>query len=144
MTVFGVKYRLGLINPEWEKELHSVIANALKKIDGVMPIEVGGYRDHIHMLYSTQGKVSERDIMSRVKIDSSKWVNRNRLCVGRFGWQDGGGHFSYSQGQIETVRNYIRNQAEHHRVVSFREEYEAILKRAGIEIDPFNLPDELT
>lgn len=97
MTVFGVKFRLGLIDPRWEKDLFSVISNALNKLDGVATIEVGGFRDHIHMLYSSQGKLSEREIMRLVKIDSAKWVNKNRLTVGNFAWQDGGGHFSYSQ-----------------------------------------------
>lgn len=53
MTVFGVKYRLGLIDPRWAPQLYAVIANSLKKLDGVMPIEIGGFKDHVHILYST-------------------------------------------------------------------------------------------
>ncbi len=143
MSVFGVKYRLGLILPKWEKELYAVVANVLNRIEGVQAIEVGGYRDHIHMLYRTAGKVGETAIMTTVKIESSKWINRNRLCVGRFGWQDGGGHFSYSRGQVEAVKSYIRNQAEHHRKIPFRDEFAEWLRKACIEIDEYNLPDDL-
>ncbi len=143
MTVFGVKYRLGLIGRSWEKELHSVIANSLKKIDGVIPIEVGGYKDHIHMLYSSQGKVCESEIMARVKTDSSKWINMHKLTVGRFGWQSGGGHFSYSKGQLDAVVNYIRRQPEHHKVKTFREEYNEWLERAGITVERYMLPEDL-
>ena len=142
MTVFGVKYRLGLISPKWEKQLHAVIANILNRIDGVHAIEIGGYKDHIHILYSTSGKVSETSVMTTVKVESSKWINRNKLCVGKFGWQDGGGHFSYSQGQVEVVRNYIRNQAEHHRTISFHDEFAEWLHRACVEIDEYSLPSE--
>ncbi len=142
MTVFGVKYRLGLIDPHWAPQLYAVIANSLKKLDGVMPIEIGGFKDHVHILYSTQGKLSEVDIMSRIKVDSSKWINSHRLTVGRFGWQDGGGHFSYSQGQVEAVRTYIRNQWHHHSVVSFREEYEKWLQTSGAEYCPYHLPSD--
>ena len=143
MTVFGVKYRLGLIGKAWQNELYAVIATSLKKIDGVMPIEVGGYKDHIHMLYSSQGKVSEMDIMARVKTDSSKWVNAHKLTVGKFGWQSGGGHFSYSKGQLDAVVNYIRRQPEHHKVKTFREEYSEWLERAGIGTDNYMLPEDL-
>ena len=143
MTVFGVKYRLGLIGRVWQNNLYAVIANSLKKIDGVMPIEVGGYKDHIHMLYISQGKVSEMDIMARVKTDSSKWVNTHKLTVGKFGWQSGGGHFSYSKGQLDAVVNYIRRQPEHHKIKTFREEYSEWLERAGIVADNYMLPEDL-
>ena len=143
MTVFGVKYRLGLIEESWKEKLYAVIANTLKKIDGVMPIEIGGYKDHIHMLYSTQGKISETEIMTRVKTESSKWINSHRLTVGRFGWQSGGGYFSYSKSQLNSVVNYIRNQTEHHRVKTFHEEYAEWLSKIGIRDMQYLLPDEL-
>lgn len=143
MSVFGVKYRLGLIDPKWEKQLHSVIANSLKQLDGVMPIEVGGFHDHIHMLYSSQGKVSEAEILKYVKKDSSRWVNRNRLTVGRFGWQDECGSFSYSKSQVKQVKQYIRNQPIHHANVSFRDEYAHCLKSYRGEFDESELPENL-
>ena len=142
MSVFGVKYRLGLIDPQWDAQLYAVIATALNKIEGVKALEIGGDKFHVHILYSTRGKVAELEIMRRVKIDSSKWINEHRLTVGRFGWQDGGGNFSYSQSQLETVKAYIRNQKEHHRVKSFREEYEDLMRRFDAEITPYSLPDD--
>ena len=143
MAVFGVKYRLGIIHLNWSKELYAVIAEVLKGIDGVMPVEIGGYKDHVHILFSTQGKIADRTIISVVKTESSKWINRNRLCLGRFGWQDGCGVFSYSKGQVEKVKNYIRNQWEHHRYVSFQEEYQSFLLRNGIDISKYSLPEDL-
>lgn len=142
MSVFGVKYRLGLIASQWDARLYAVIATALNKIEGVRALEVGGDQFHVHMLYSTRGKVAELEIMRRVKIDSTKWINENKLTTGRFGWQDGGGNFSYSQSQLESVKAYIRNQKEHHRVKTFREEYEELLHRFDAEITPYSLPDD--
>lgn len=143
MAVFGVKYRIGLIHPGWSKELYAVVAEVLKSMDGIMPIEIGGYKDHVHILYSSQGKVADRTVISVVKAESSKWINRNKLCLGRFGWQDGCGIFSYSKGQIEKVRNYIQNQGEHHRYVSFQEEYQSFLQRSGVDITKYSLPEDL-
>lgn len=143
MSVFGVKYRLGLIDGRWASKLYAVIANSLKSYDGVMPIAVGGFKDHIHILYSSQGKLSEEEILARVKSKSSRWINENRLTVGRFGWQKGGGHFSYSKSQVDSVRNYIHNQAVHHSSVSFREEYARFLTKSGVEFTDDDLPEEL-
>ncbi len=143
MSVFGVKFRLGLIDPKWETQFYAVIANSLKQLDGVMPIEVGGFRDHIHMLYSSQGKISETEILEYVKKDSSRWVNRNRLTVGRFGWQDGGGHFSYSKSQIGKVKEYIRNQSTHHTTISFCEEYAKWLQHHQGGFNNSDLPEAL-
>lgn len=142
MAVFGVKYRLGLINPQWEHKLHAVIGQALKDIPGVMPIEIGGFNDHVHVLFSTTGRVSEEQIVGRIKQESTRWVNANHLVCGRFGWQDGSGRFSYSKSQIDAVRAYIRNQHEHHRRVSFREEYEKYLRALGVDINTFVLPED--
>ena len=108
-----------------------------------MPIKVGGFKDHIHMLYSTQGKISETEIMARVKTESSKWVNSHRLTVGKFGWQSGGGHFSYSHGQLNSVVNYIRHQTEHHKVKTFQEEYAEWLSRIGVKDTQYMLPEKL-
>ena len=143
MAVFGVKYRLGLIHPSWSKELYAFIAQTLKKLEGVMPTEVGGCKYHVHILYSTQGKVADRTIVSVVKTESSKWINRNKLCLGRFGWQEGCGLFSYSRGQIYLVKNYIKNQENHHRVITFQAEFQSFLLRNGIEISKYSLPEDL-
>ena len=143
MMVFGVKYRLGLIEPDWQSKLHSVIGNLVNDLDGVQSLQVGGFKDHVHILISTKGIVSLKEIVRYVKTESSKWVNNNRLTIGRFGWQDGCGKFSYSQSQIAAVKNYISNQEEHHKVISFREEYAGFLKRSGIEITPYLLPEDL-
>ena len=143
MAVFGTKYRNGLIAPRWRDNLYAMIGQMMKRIDGVMPLCIGGYTDHIHILFSTNGKVSEDEIIRRIKIESAKWINTNRLTVGKFGWQDGSGRFSYSPSQLDDVIRYINNQPEHHRHTTFREEYEKWIKRAGLNIEDHTLPEEL-
>jgi putative transposase len=52
-----------------------------------------------------------------------------------FFWQGGYGAFSVSQSAVEEVREYIRNQREHHKRLSFQDEFRAFLKRYEIEFD---------
>ena len=143
MAVFGVKFRLGLIEEQWERNLFAVIGQELKRHEGVMPIAIGGAKDHVHVLFSTLGKISEADIIRNIKAASSRWINKNRLTVGNFGWQDGSGRFSYSFSQLPQVINYIRNQREHHRRITFREEYESWLMKYEIIPGKYDLPNEL-
>jgi hypothetical protein len=41
-----------------------------------------------------------------------------------------------SHSQLETVKKYIQNQAEHHRKMTFQEEYIGFLEKNQIEYDP--------
>ena len=143
MAVFGTKYRNGLISPRWRDNLYAMIGQMMKRIDGVMPLSIGGFTDHIHILFSTDGKVAEDEIIRRIKIESAKWINANRLTLGKFGWQDGSSRFSYSASQLNNVINYINNQHEHHRHVTFREEYENWIKKAGLTVGEYTLPEDL-
>ena len=144
MAVFGVKYRLGLISPKWQKQLYAIMGQTLNGIDGVKAILIGGVNDHVHVLFSTRGLVAEEEIVRKLKTESSMWINANRLTVGRFGWQNGGGRLSYSHSALPALKRYIANQAEHHNKISFREEYERLLINLGVEYVNYDLPEPLT
>jgi putative transposase len=60
-----------------------------------------------------------------------------RNCGG-FEWQEGYGAFSISISGIDETTAYIRNQTEHHRSRSFREEFAMMLRRHGFEHDQSN------
>ena len=142
MAVFGVKYRLGLIKPPWREHLYAVIGQTLSDIEGVKPIKIGGVADHVHVLFSTRGAVPENEIIRHIKTESSLWVNKKRLVTGKFAWQDGSGRMSYSKSALDDVIRYIANQEEHHKRVSFRDEYESWLRNLGIDYCKFDLPED--
>jgi putative transposase len=75
------------------------------------------------------------EIVRVVKANSSKWVHEKWPEHRTFGWQQGYGAFSVSRSGIKDVEDYITNQEEHHRKMSFQEEFTALLKRHGIEFD---------
>lgn len=94
---------------------------------------IGGYVDHIHCLISLGTSQTIEKVMQLIKGESSFWINKNRLCRGRFEWQDAYFAVSVSETLVESVRKYIANQEEHHRTKSFDEEFEGFMKRAGFQ-----------
>ena len=101
--------------------------------------------DHTHLLVGLHPDQSIAELVQLLKSNSSKWLNENRLLPGRFEWQRGYGAFSYAKSQLDNVINYILTQPEHHKRISFREEYLDILKRFEVEYDPrylFNWSEE--
>ena len=90
-------------------------------------------RDHIHMLVSINPTIALSDFMQVLKTETSKWMKENREKFPMFdGWGNGYAAFTYSEKDKETIRRYIINQKEHHKKISFGDEYLAILKEANI------------
>ncbi|HVF44344.1 MAG TPA: IS200/IS605 family transposase [Pyrinomonadaceae bacterium] len=94
---------------------------------------IGGHVDHVHGLISLGTNQTIEKIMQLIKGESSFWINKNRLCRGRFEWQDEYFAVSVSETLVAGVRKYIANQEEHHRTKSFDEEFEGFMKRAGFQ-----------
>ncbi|MCM1484432.1 MAG: transposase [Muribaculaceae bacterium] len=141
MIVFGVKYRLGLIDQKWENDLYAIIGSILKAYD-CSPIKIGGTSDHIHILISKGANApATKDIVRAVKSNSSKWINDNQLCRGKFAWQRGSGRFSYSYDRLNTLIKYIENQRYHHSRMSFRDEMQKFLSAFNVTANPEYLPD---
>lgn len=96
---------------------------------------INGTSDHVHLLIWLPPVVSISEAMRVVKTNSSKWVHAEWSSRAHFAWQIGYGAFSVRQSNVPTVLRYIANQEEHHRKISFQEEFIAYLKRHKIEYD---------
>jgi len=131
-VVFSVKRRENFILPEFENRLYTYMAGILKGMNQ-FSLAVNGYKDHVHLFFELSPNHSLSEIIRVVKANSSKWINTQRFIPGHFNWQEGYGAFSYSRSQRDRVINYILEQDRHHRQVSFREEYLALLKKFEIE-----------
>ena len=55
--------------------------------------------------------------------------------VAKFAWQNGFGAFTVSEYQLDVLRSYICNQADHHRHKTFKEEFVEFLKKQNIEYE---------
>ncbi|MCD6326566.1 IS200/IS605 family transposase [bacterium] len=85
--------------------------------------------EHVHLLIDLPATHSVDEVVKLLKGSSSRWINANRLLVGRFRWARGYAEFSVSQSAMKDVIAYIDGQDEHHRVRTFAEEYEAFARR---------------
>lgn len=132
--IFAPKYRQALITSDWETSLYKYITGIVEARQHKM-IAINGMSDHLHMLVGFRTTQSIADLMQDVKADSSQWINVNRFCGSRFEWQAGYGVFSYAKSQVPSVINYIQTQKEHHRKLTFREEYLAFLEKFEVEYD---------
>ena len=132
--VFAVKGRENVITRNFRDELHRYMSGILKN-DGSYPLAVGGWKDHVHVFFELPVTMSVSKQMQMLKSTSSKWINDNKLVLGRFSWQEGYGSFSYSRSQRDTVINYIMNQEAHHSKETFKEEYMELLIKFEVQFD---------
>jgi REP element-mobilizing transposase RayT len=133
-TVFAVQNRLSLIKKDWQERLYQYII-AIIHNHGHKVLSIGGTSDHIHILIGFRPTQSLSELMQNVKRNSSEWINKEKLVMGKFSWQEGYGAFSYSKSQISKVAKYIENQEEHHTKKTFIEEYKNILNNFELAYD---------
>jgi putative transposase len=133
-AVFAIQNRQHVIAKSWRDELHRYIHGILDHI-GTKPLAIGGWKDHVHVFFGMPVTQNISDIISKVKSNSSRWINEKRFVAEKFNWQGGFGAFSYSRHERDRVIKYIINQEQHHRLVSFREEYLQMLQEFDIAFD---------
>lgn len=95
---------------------------------------VNGHIDHVHALISLNADQTIAKVAQLLKGESSFWINRNNLCRQKFAWQDEYFAVSVSESGIDRVREYIKNQEEHHRIKTFKEEYDEFMTRYGFTL----------
>ncbi len=136
--VFSTKNREKLIQDHFKSRLWAYMGGVAKN-NKMVPLAIGGTKDHIHMLISLCPVISPSKAMQLIKANSSRWINEEFPTKARFTWQEGYYGFSVSPRHIQNVINYINGQEEHHRIRSFEAEYLEFLKVSGIEFDEKNL-----
>lgn len=133
-VVFSTKQRRPWLETYVDEELHKYLATICKTL-GCPSHAVGGADDHVHVACSLSRTVTISKLVQELKQDSSKWIKTKGERLADFAWQNGYGAFSVGQSQLPDLRNYIANQREHHRRVSFQDEYRRICEKYGVTID---------
>jgi REP element-mobilizing transposase RayT len=134
-TVFSTKDRRPLLrDTALRQELHHYLGGILKNLD-CQPIIVGGVEDHVHLLAGLSRICAPAEMVKEVKRGSSLWVKERDAAMRDFGWQNGYEIFSIGSSQIDNVRRYIAEQEQHHRKLSFQDEFRLLLRRYEVAYD---------
>jgi len=131
---FSTKNRENLIDKNIENTLYQYIGGICKSLE-CTPLQVGGYKNHIHILCLLSKKMTTIKLLEQVKKQSSKWVKKQGTKYVNFYWQSGYGIFSVNPTQVSTVIEYIDNQKQHHTKMTFKEELLLLLKKYGSDYD---------
>jgi REP element-mobilizing transposase RayT len=132
--VFSIKNRAPVLAEDVRIPLCAYASAVLRELDSHV-IAMNAWRDHVHILFTLSKNHSLAQVVMEVKRATSIWIKTQGTGFAKFHWQSGYGAFSIGQSGVEEVKTYLANQAEHHRVKSFEEEFRSFLKRYEIECD---------
>ena len=138
-VVFGTKQRAQTITADIRLDLCRYLGGIIKA-EGGLALEINAVADHAHVLFRLPPNVLLSDLLRTLKANSSKWLNDTRVPRRAFAWQQGYAAFTVSQSQVARVAAYVRNQEEHHRKMTFRQELVALFERNGVAYDERYLP----
>jgi putative transposase len=132
--IFSTKNREPWLVPDIAQRLWGFIGG-IARTHKMTALQMGGIEDHVHALITAPPRIAPAQIAQYLKAGSSKWIHEEYRSLRSFSWQDGYGAFTVSKSNIPEVIRYIQNQREHHRKVTFQEEYLEFLRKNGIEYD---------
>lgn len=133
--IFSTKDRAPLIATEIREKVIGYLGGIVRELKG-SPMSINAVADHVHMLIRMPSDVSPAEMMRVVKTNSSRWVHEQWAQQASFAWQTGYGAFSVSESNVDQVKEYIARQEEHHKSITFQEEFIAFLKRHNVQYDP--------
>jgi len=134
--VFATKYRMPLITSVLRNDLYDYLGGVLRGNGGVL-LTAGGMPDHVHLLAGWGTTMPVAKMLKLLKGGSSHWINdQSQTAPDGFSWQEGYGAFTVSASQVPVVRRYILNQEEHHKKVTFVQEFMGLLKKHGVAFNP--------
>lgn len=132
--VFSTKLREQAMIKENRPALFKYIWGILNKSNCHL-YRINGVEDHLHIVTHIHPSVALAGLAKNIKIASSGFIKDNGIFKNFNGWQDGYGAFTYSVKEKDRLIEYVKNQEEHHKVVSFRDEYIELLNEHEIEFD---------
>ena len=125
--IFSTLHRLPIIEETFRQRIEKYITGIVYHNDSQLYF-IYANPEHVHFLASRNPKLSEETLVNIVSESALKFINDNKLSIGVFAWQQSASAFSVSKSEVDKVCRYILNQPEHHKKISFAEEYDTFLK----------------
>ena len=132
--IFSTKHRRSYIDKPIQDDLFNYLGGICKSME-CNPIQVGGHKDHVHILCLMSRKRTQASLLQQVKQSFSKWIKTKGVNYSDFYWQNGYGIFSVNPTQVNLVSKYIRNQEYHHQHMSYKQELRKFLKKYNVKYD---------
>ena len=132
-AVWGTKNRVPFLTSEIRlKTITHIKENAAAK--GIFIDRINGYTEHLHCLFCLGADMSVSKAMQLIKGESAFWLNKQGVNSSKFEWADEYFAVSVSESIVDKVRAYIDRQEEHHKKITFSEEYREFLNKHHLEI----------
>lgn len=131
--VWATKHRFPFLTPD----IRQNVFKHIKENGAVKNIHidfVNGYSEHVHCLVSLNQKQTIAEVVQLIKGESSHWINKQNLTKEKFEWQDEYFAVSISESDVNRVREYIKNQEQHHSKKTFAQEYSAFIEKYGFRL----------
>ena len=132
--VFCAHDRKNTLPVEYHEELYKYIWGIIKNRNGFL-YRINGTENHIHILSDLHPTVALADFIKEIKTASNTWMKASGKYQNFSSWAAGYAALTYAYRDKEMIINYIKNQKEHHKKVSFEDELRALLEEHGIEWD---------
>ena len=132
--VFSTKNNRTFLDEKLLPRLCQYLGGFIRELDGQL-LAANGPEDHIHIAVIITPKIAIMDFVRDIKANTSRWIHQTFDNLQDFAWQDGYSAFTVSQSGMKQVTQYICNQNEHHKRMTFREEIIALYKRHNIKYD---------
>jgi putative transposase len=133
--VFSTKERRAYLqNADLREEMFRMLGHHAKEA-GCPPAHIGGWIDHVHLLCGLSRTVTVAELVEVLKRETSKWVKQRAADLDTFHWQNGYGAFSVSQSSVDQVIHYVDRQPEHHKRMTFQDEFRSLCAKHNVDID---------
>ncbi len=119
------------MEPGFRAEVHAYIGGVTKRLD-CQPIVVGGVADHVHCLVRLSRTITIAEWVKEIKRVSSSFAKER---YPNFAWQGGYGAFSVDPLSLDRIAAYIQGQEQHHRELSFEDEFRQLMTEHSIQWD---------
>jgi putative transposase len=132
--VFSTKHRKKCLSEQNQEELFKYIWGILKSKKCHL-YRINGIEDHIHIVCTIHPSVSLSSLIKDIKLASSKHIKQKGLFLNFDGWQEGYGAFTYNIKEKNNLIEYVKNQKEHHKNISYKDEFIKLLKENEVDFN---------
>ncbi len=134
-VVFATKNRQATIPYSQRRKLYNYIFGILKN-NNCHTYRINGMSDHVHIAFDLHPNCALADIVRDIKRSSSLALTSDGSFPAFMGWGRGYYAATFSRDDLDSVKEYIINQENHHIGKAFEAEMEWLSIKAALKYHP--------